>query len=429
MVADDNEEKLPTFKKLPTSDEGDENEKEIPETVIVDYGGGLIVHSRRPDGSLDEGHEFSTEELIPDEDEEDADVDERVREAWRKAKRIKTLDVETLEAVKDILEADKKPQGAVETRKTHSPATSDEPELSFSNSDLNGFTALRKEKLAAKSQYWIERASNELWESTKGEVSQRSLTSFRQNVLNKYKSADSHSKILSFAASFLKFLATTRSEPRYQSFSPYLERPKTVKERKNVTERIVTKDDIENVLSYIKQGENAGDISAERSAQYTAFVTFGAFTGQRSLATMAKLTVGQFREALARKKPVLQVTVEQDKIRMAHYVPLHPQVAAAVQPLLDDRKNVERVFAYGSFQMWVKRQKIPMSRFKGHFVLGDLRKFAEQHGDIIQWEQSNRAYILTHGVSGVDWRFYKHPLPDSVYDVYMKYWGGVSFEV
>ena len=78
--------------------------------------------------------------------------------------------------------------------------------------------------------------------------------------------------------------------------------------------------------------------------------------------------------------------------------------------------------------MWIKRQKIPMSRFKGHFVLGDLRKFAEQYGDIIQWEQSNRAYVLTHGVSGVDWRFYKHPLPDSVYDVYMKYWGDVSFK-
>jgi hypothetical protein len=79
--------------------------------------------------------------------------------------------------------------------------------------------------------------------------------------------------------------------------------------------------------------------------------------------------------------------------------------------------------------MWMKRHPVPMSRFKGHFQLGDLRKFAEQYGDIIQWEQSNRAYILTHGVSGVDWRFYKHPLPDSVYDVYMKYWGGVSFEV
>jgi hypothetical protein len=36
---------------------------------------------------------------------------------------------------------------------------------------------------------------------------------------------------------------------------------------------------------------------------------------------------------------------------------------------------------------------------------------------------------MTHGVSGADWRFYKHPLPTSVYDVYMKYWSSVSFEL
>ena len=53
-----------------------------------------------------------------------------------------------------------------------------------------------------------------------------------------------------------------------------------------------------------------------------------------------------------------------------------------------------------------------MSRFNGHFVLGDLRKFCEQHGDAIGWDQSNRAYILTHGVSGIDWKHYKHLLPE-----------------
>jgi hypothetical protein len=58
-------------------------------------------------------------------------------------------------------------------------------------------------------------------------------------------------------------------------------------------------------------------------------------------------------------------------------------------------------------------------------VNGALRKFAEQYGDIIRWEQFNRAYILTHSVSGVDWRFYKHPLPEHVYDVYMQCWADV----
>ena len=31
---------------------------------------------------------------------------------------------------------------------------------------------------------------------------------------------------------------------------------------------------------------------------------------------------------------------------------------------------------------------MPTARFKGRSVLGDLRKLAEQHGDIIQWEPS-----------------------------------------
>ncbi|MGZ4847108.1 MAG: hypothetical protein ACXV3E_04920, partial [Halobacteriota archaeon] len=88
-------------------------------------------------------------------------------------------------------------------------------------------------------------------------------------------------------------------------------------------------------------------------------------------------------------------------------------------------RDAEPFFEYNSIQMWVKRQQIPMSRFNGHFVLGDLRKFSEQYGDVIGWEQSNRAYILTHGVSGVDWSHYKHPLPEHVYDVYMRYWGDV----
>jgi len=107
---------------------------------------------------------------------------------------------------------------------------------------------------------------------------------------------------------------------------------------------------------------------------------------------------------------------------MQHYVPLHPQVIQAIESLLGDRNDKELLFKYNSLAPWVKRQQIPLSRIKGNFVLGDLRKFAEQYGDIIQWDQSNRAYIMTHGVSGIDWKHYKHPLPEHVYDIYMKYW-------
>ena len=62
----------------------------------------------------------------------------------------------------------------------------------------------------------------------------------------------------------------------------------------------------------------------------------------------------------------------------------------------------------------MKRQKIALTSAATHFVLGDLRKFTEQYGDIIGWDQSSRVYIMTHGVSGIDWKHYKHPLPENV---------------
>jgi hypothetical protein len=32
-------------------------------------------------------------------------------------------------------------------------------------------------------------------------------------------------------------------------------------------------------------------------------------------------------------------------------------------------------------------------------------------------------------VSGIDWKHYRHPLPDSVYVVYVKCWADVNFKV
>jgi integrase len=371
IVSDDSEKKLPTANELPTSAEDSEDNGEgKPETVIVDYGGGIVVHRRLPDGTLDEGHEFSTEELIPNEDDGLAHLDESVQIAWKKAEALKSIDLDTIIAVQDILEADKKPifidVGDAEPRAS---AASSEFILHFSQSELSNFVASRKKGLAPNSMDWINRSSLALWESTRGDISQRTLTLLRETTLDKYASRDSHAKVLSFAVSFLKFQAKTKMEPRYTSFVVYLEMPKAVRERKSITRRIVTKADIENVLTHIKQAGDRGDISSERASQYSAFVIFGAYTGQRSMATMAKLAVVQFKEALQREKPVLQVETSQDKIRMEHYVPLHPQVVAAVQPLLDDRKNEESVFAYGSFLMWVKRQKILMSQFNGRFLL------------------------------------------------------------
>ncbi|MGZ4852369.1 MAG: hypothetical protein ACXV3D_04170 [Halobacteriota archaeon] len=300
--------------------------------------------------------------------------------------------------------------------------------LLFSRDELCRYVDARVTGLAEKSRDWILRAAKTLWHATLGTISRQTVEHLRTETLGYYDSSWSHGKTLAFAKSFLKYLAKTRLDTRYIAFEVFLEMPKAVKIRKAITPRVVTTTDIENVLAHIHRAEAAGAISRARALQYSAFVILGAYTGQRSMSTIARLTVGQLRKAVDDDKPVLHVTAQQDKIRMEHYVPLHPAVIGALKPLFDGKKDGEPLFEYNSFQMWVERAKIPMSRFEGHFVLGDLRKFAEQHGDVIGWEPSNRAYVLTHGVSGVDWTHYKHPLPGQVYDAYMRYWRGVMLK-
>jgi hypothetical protein len=143
-------------------------------------------------------------------------------------------------------------------------------------------------------------------------------------------------------------------------------------------------------------------------------VLFGAFIGQRPYSTIAHLRVEQFREALTSEKPVLHVEPGQDKIRMEHYVPLHPQLAMVIETLCDGREGSECMFILESFRKWLQKLRIPLARCNSHFVTSDLRKFAEQQGDVIGWNESNRAYILTHGVRGVEWSNYRHPLPEHV---------------
>ena len=108
---------------------------------------------------------------------------------------------------------------------------------------------------------------------------------------------------------------------------------------------------------------------------------------------------------------------------------LYPQVVEAVLPLIEGRGDHELVFDQLSFQPWLRHSEVRLLHSSARIVNGDLRKFCEQQGDISRWDQSNKNYILRYGVSEVDWRFYKHPLPASVYDIYMKYWGNVNLTI
>jgi len=127
---------------------------------------------------------------------------------------------------------------------------------------------------------------------------------------------------------------------------------------------------------------------------------------------------------------VLHVLAEQEKNRVEHYVPLHSSVVSAINEVLasdfDENDDAKPFFMFHSFEKWLERQRIPLplvrDASKAHLWLSDFRKFAEQFGDVIGWDATNRKYVLAHGMTGVDWEHYKHPLPEDVYDTYLRYW-------
>ena len=301
--------------------------------------------------------------------------------------------------------------------------------LEFTKQELTSYTEFRVAGISKASIPWMKRCSKTFWNATRGIISKKRCDALRTHLSERYTDVYAPRKVMNFATAFLKYLSKTHFDTRYQAFDLFLEMPKGLKARKHVTSRIVTQADVENVLHTIKIAFNDGEIDRDSYLNYRALVLFGAFTGQRPQATVARLSVGQFRSAVSQKKPVLDILPEHDKIRMQHYCPLHPQVVEAVAPLVRQQRGDEPMFKQLSFERWLKQQKVPLVHGSYHFVPGDLRKFCEQMGDILQWDQSNKNYTLAHGVSGVDWRFYRHPLPASVYDIYSKYWSDVRFAV
>jgi integrase len=205
-------------------------------------------------------------------------------------------------------------------------------QLAFTRNQLISYKEWRVKGLDRKSSNWMNKAAEIFWDSTHGIISKTTMTTVRDVALAKYECAYSKREVLYFSKGFLKYLIKTTFDTRFQAFELFLEMPKTLKIRKYVTSRIVTKGDIKNILKAIERIYQSGQIDERHCLNYKGLVLFGAFTGQRPLATTARLTVAQFADAVKMQKPVVDILPWQDKIRMQHYCPLHPQVVEAIQP-------------------------------------------------------------------------------------------------
>jgi hypothetical protein len=168
----------------------------------------------------------------------------------------------------------------------------------------------------------MKRCSLTFRNATQGVINKERSDALRQHLSERYTDVYASRKVLNLATAFLKCLSKTHFDTRYQAFFLVLEMPKGLKVRKHVTNRIVTKEDVENVLCAIKTAFENGEIDEDHYLNYRAIVLFGAFTGQRSQATLARLLVSQFEETIQRKRPVIDIQPEQDKIRMQHHGPL-----------------------------------------------------------------------------------------------------------
>ena len=129
-----------------------------------------------------------------------------------------------------------------------------------------------------------------------------------------------------YCRNFLKYLYKIRMDPQILAYLTIFEKPKTRKTVKLLTDRIITIPDAQALLSLIDNS----DLPEDKKTNYRAFFPFLAYSGQRPQ-TGTRIRAGQFRNALKYDPSVLTVEVEEDKNRMSHLVPLHPQIIKPIQ--------------------------------------------------------------------------------------------------
>ncbi|WP_292349729.1 hypothetical protein [Methanoregula sp. PtaU1.Bin006] len=206
------------------------------------------------------------------------------------------------------------------------------------------------------------------------------------------------------------------------SYHSIFEKPKNRHPIKLLTSRIIVQEDIQKALGEI---ENDSVLSDAKKLNYRSLILFLSYSGQRTI-TASRLTVNQFKMALEQNPPVLTVNAEQDKIRMAHYVPLHPVIIPLIEKEIDGKTDTDLVFDYLGLQRWFKHHPITMKHTAGNLQQRDLRKFFEQKSDELGFIDANKNFIMSHGTCSISWTSYKQFLPENVYKRYIEHWRDVK---
>jgi len=267
-----------------------------------------------------------------------------------------------------------------------------------------------------------------IWAELKGVINVEAMNKLSDFFLTKYPNTNSISSIhkcFMYTRGFLNHLYKLRMDSKILSYRSIFERPKTRKPLKLLTTRIIVQEDIQKALHSIEDDKT---LSAERRQNYQSLLLFLSYSGQRTV-TASRITVSQFKTALEQNPPVLTVNAEQDKLRMEHYVPIHPVLIPPIEKVIIGKTNDDLVFDYLGLQRWLKHHPITLTHTKGKLELKDLRKFFEQKSDEIGFTDANKNFIMSHGVSSINWTSYKQFLPENVYKRYMVCWGTIQLRL
>ncbi|MFZ1898066.1 hypothetical protein [Methanoregula sp.] len=292
----------------------------------------------------------------------------------------------------------------------------------FKEQDLKDFTALNTIGRCKGTIRVIDQVFDYLMDYTQGILNKKILIAMNTDIMQNKYSYSSKKKFYQYICKFIRYLAESRDNPMISALVMYMRMPKVRREIKLMTPRIMVTEDVQEAIAKIHSNPLVQD---DRKRHYTGLLLFLAYSGQRPT-TVSRLTVGQFRKALAANPNVLIVESWQDKIRMAHYVPLHPVLIPYLTDMIKDRANSERMFSTFGLQTYLVRHPMPLHKIQGTLDLKDMRKLFEQKSDELGFTDANKNYIMSHGVSSINWTSYKAFLPENIYRVYMKYWGNVK---
>ncbi len=299
---------------------------------------------------------------------------------------------------------------------------SDSNSVYFTKEELDSFVKYRSRAINRNTVNIIKKVGVEIWTTLNGVINTTTLGQLSDFFLTKCKSTSALEKCFNYTRAFFNYLYKLTMNPKILSYHSIFERPKNRQIIKLMTSRIIIQEDIEKALNAIANDPEPTDT---RKLNFQTAILFLSYSGQRAITT-SRLTVGQFKTALAQNPPVLKVEALQDKIRMEHYVPLHPVLIPLIKKIIEAKTDKDLVFDYLGLQRWFKYHPIPMKHTAGNLQQRDLRKFFEQKSDEIGFNDANKNFIMSHGCSSINWTSYKNFLPETVYARYMACWGDVK---